>query len=270
MNLKCAIPVFEGLLPEPHNTYVLKILFDLAHWHGLAKLRMHTDPTLELLAQVTISLGSNLRTFEKHTCSLFQTRELDRERAARQRRQEKDQAAKKKITNCGNGRKTTETSNLSTTRKPKQLNLKTYKYHALGDYVDTIKRYGTSDSYSTQGVSFQLSLILFNFNGITVYLRANSSTESQRRAFFAQVADQYLSSCLELSDVSAISKRSVRKDFAGQMYRCLDRRKRKLSPALQSSTTLESHRNFTCIYQHSCRRMKVIRRSRRVLVPLLF
>jgi len=42
MLIQCAIPVFEGLLPELHNTHVLKLLFDLAHWHGLAKLQMHT------------------------------------------------------------------------------------------------------------------------------------------------------------------------------------------------------------------------------------
>ena len=188
MNLKCAIPVFEGLLPEPHNTYALTLLFDLAHWHGLAKLRMHTDPTLDLLAEVTKSLGNNLRTFEKHTCSVFQTRELERERAARQRRQEKDEAGKKKITNGKNSTESSKPSS-STARKPKQLNLKTYKYHALGDYVDTIKCYGTTDSYSTQGVSFRLTLILFNFNCIMSCFRVNASTESQRRAFLAQVAD---------------------------------------------------------------------------------
>jgi hypothetical protein len=33
-----AIPVFTGLLPEPHDGQVSKLLFVLAHWHGLAKL----------------------------------------------------------------------------------------------------------------------------------------------------------------------------------------------------------------------------------------
>jgi len=56
---------FDGLLPEPHNTYVLKLLFELAHWHGLAKLRMHTDATLDILSPVTTSLGNSLRTFEE-------------------------------------------------------------------------------------------------------------------------------------------------------------------------------------------------------------
>ena len=33
------------------------------------------------------------------------------------------------------------------------FNLDTYKYHSLGDYVEHIKRYGTTDSYSTEAVS---------------------------------------------------------------------------------------------------------------------
>ena len=36
--LKCAIPVFEGLLPEVHDKIVMDLLFELATWHFLAKL----------------------------------------------------------------------------------------------------------------------------------------------------------------------------------------------------------------------------------------
>jgi hypothetical protein len=39
------------------------------------------------------------------------------------------------------------------TRHPKTLNLNTYKHHALGDYSATIRKYGTTDSYSTEPVS---------------------------------------------------------------------------------------------------------------------
>jgi hypothetical protein len=115
-------------------------LFNLAHWHGLAKLRMHTDLTLGILSHVTTSLGNNFRVFEEKTCTAFQTWELERERVTRQRRQEKSTAQKAR----------------SSARKPKQLNLRTYKYHSLGDYVETIRRFGTTDSYSTQPVSFHL------------------------------------------------------------------------------------------------------------------
>jgi hypothetical protein len=44
------------------------------------------------------------------------------------------------------------TSNIGK-KKSRLLNLSTYKLHALGDYVDAIRRYGTSDNYSTQTVS---------------------------------------------------------------------------------------------------------------------
>jgi len=101
---------------------------------------MHTDPTLEILSHVTTSLGNSFRVFVGKTCAAFQTRELERERVARQRRQEKTAV-----------QKASESS-----RKPKQLNLKTYKYHSLGDYVETIRRFGTTDSYSTQSVSIHL------------------------------------------------------------------------------------------------------------------
>jgi len=82
MLIQCAIPVFEGLLPEPHNTRVLKLLLDLAHWHGLAKLRMHMEATLELLSQATIALGNGMREFQAKMCSAFATHELECERAA--------------------------------------------------------------------------------------------------------------------------------------------------------------------------------------------
>lgn len=47
---------------------------------------------------------------------------------------------------------------LTTAKKPagrraKTFNMNTYKAHALGDYAKTIRRYGTTDSYSTEPVS---------------------------------------------------------------------------------------------------------------------
>jgi hypothetical protein len=38
-------------------------------------------------------------------------------------------------------------------RMPKTFNLQTYKVHVLGDYVEAIKTFGTTDSYSTEVVS---------------------------------------------------------------------------------------------------------------------
>jgi hypothetical protein len=89
---QCAIPVFDGLLPEPHNRQVQQLLFTMAHWHGLAKLRMHTDLTLDVMDRITVMLGKKLRLFQQETCQAFQTRELKRERDARIRREHKKSA----------------------------------------------------------------------------------------------------------------------------------------------------------------------------------
>ena len=83
---KCAIPVFEGLLDEPHNARLMKLLYRTAEWHGLAKLRMHTDSSLSLLESLTTEFGSLMRAFEELTCSQFTTTELPRETSARRRR----------------------------------------------------------------------------------------------------------------------------------------------------------------------------------------
>ena len=142
MDEQCSIPVFEGLLPEPYNSSVLQLLFYLAHWHGLAKLRIHSDVTLAILDKETTVIGRLLRTFNTETCPWFKTKELRQEAAARQRLQAKQ-----------HGGQSSELSSSVPMRKPMSFNLNTYKIHALGDYVETIKMYGTTDSYSTEPVS---------------------------------------------------------------------------------------------------------------------
>src|SRR5215472_11895174 len=99
--LQCAIPVFEGLFPAPHNKVVLKLLYLLAFWHGLAKLRMHTDLTLTILDAVTTALGKQFREFATKTCPEFKTCELEREANARIRRTSKVQLSQRP-TNSGN------------------------------------------------------------------------------------------------------------------------------------------------------------------------
>jgi hypothetical protein len=119
---------------------------------------MHTDVSLELLSQVTISFGTRIRAFQEKTCAAFSTHELEREQAARLRRQDKVKKAMAETkSNAQKGTKVTTKTNSqpqksSSGRQPKQFNLKTYKFHALGDYCNTIRRFGTTDSYSTQPV----------------------------------------------------------------------------------------------------------------------
>jgi hypothetical protein len=141
---QCIIPVIEGLLPPPHDGIILDLLFELSAWHSFAKLRLHTETTLTLFETATKTLGAVIRRFQKTTCEAYVTRELPQEAAARGRR------SAALAVNYQN--------NASNTKKPrakrKGLNLATYKYHALGDYVEAIRRYGPTDNYSTQVVSY--------------------------------------------------------------------------------------------------------------------
>lgn len=164
----------------------------MAHWHALAKLRVHTDLTLNIMDGVTADLGSKLRTFQKETCEAFPTRELKRERDARIHRAQQTKAtpsgapANKPVPRpsgsssgapasnwVASSRRGTDPPPLSTahpaqttlnhndiskstahdsTKHKKTFNLQTYKLHALGDYTTTIRKYGTTDSYSTEMV----------------------------------------------------------------------------------------------------------------------
>jgi hypothetical protein len=119
----------------------MKLLYRTAEWHALGKLRMHTDATLEHLESLTKDFGLLMRQFRDLTCSQFQTVELPGELAARNRQHQRDQA---KSLNTG-----------SSSRKHKMLNLFTPKFHFLGDYVQTIRMFGCTDSFSTQVVRYE-------------------------------------------------------------------------------------------------------------------
>ena len=86
---------------------------------------MHTDSTLDILEAVTREFGRLMRQFRDKTSDEFHTVELPCETGTKK----------------GGGRSSKKT-----------LNLNTYKFHALGDYVATIRLFGTTDSYSTQVV----------------------------------------------------------------------------------------------------------------------
>ncbi|KAG6912415.1 hypothetical protein DXG01_014772, partial [Tephrocybe rancida] len=58
----------------------------MAHWHGLAKLQLHSALTLDLLNETTTTLGEALRKFKDVICPAFKTRELHCEAAAREHR----------------------------------------------------------------------------------------------------------------------------------------------------------------------------------------
>ncbi|KAL1753920.1 hypothetical protein FB107DRAFT_276230 [Schizophyllum commune] len=144
--LQCALPCFDGLLPAAFNRKLQNLLYRTAEWHAAAKLRMHTDATLVLLDELTREFGKLAREFEELSAVEFKTVETPKEATARARR-----ALTKTAAAAGRPAPTnSEVAAAPKGRKPKRLNLCTYKFHALGDYVQTIKTYGTTDSYSTQ------------------------------------------------------------------------------------------------------------------------
>ena len=60
---QCAIPVFKDLLPPKHDKLVQTLLFHLAEWQALAKLRLHIEDTLtaapsSMMAWCTNTQGS--------------------------------------------------------------------------------------------------------------------------------------------------------------------------------------------------------------------
>jgi hypothetical protein len=139
IHVQCSIPVFEGLLSPPHDNIVRELLFELATWHGLAKLRLHTDTTINSLEQ---RLGQAIRNFESETCTQLEARDLPAEDAARARR---------KLSRLAAGTTTSEPTTQKA-KKPREFNMKTYKLHALGHYAKAIRLFGPSDGFSTQTV----------------------------------------------------------------------------------------------------------------------
>lgn len=167
------------MLPEPHNGHLIRLFFTAAHWHGLAKLRAHSDLTLDVLDSVTKSLGQQFWDFRDKTCPEFETRELEYEFRARVQHETRNNVTNParrqgaetifpltaavspsvdvttehhtKNETSSHPRPTSTHRNQRTPgRRSKTLNLNTYKIHSLGDYSATIRRYGTSDSYTTE------------------------------------------------------------------------------------------------------------------------
>ncbi|KAI0349053.1 hypothetical protein OH77DRAFT_1525957 [Trametes cingulata] len=132
--LICFIPAFEGLLPQRDNQTVMDLLFELANWHALAKLRLHTDVSVGIFRAATGHMTEAMRDFARTTCERYETRELAKEVDARVRRAEKSGAD-------------------APDRNSKVVHfnvLNTYKYHSLPDYPDSVEEIGPLDNANTQ------------------------------------------------------------------------------------------------------------------------
>jgi len=177
--LQCALPVFEGLLhTQQDNTLLRTLLFDLTMWHAYAKLRLHTDTTLNDFKTLTSTLGRSVHIFIKEVCTQYNTTNLLYEMATHGRRAAAmathgKRAAPVMAKKSDSARASYKKKKKTRTSKRKQLNLSTYKYHALGDYPNQIAQFGGTDNASTQMVRGFLQntqncfILVFNTGGTT-------------------------------------------------------------------------------------------------------
>lgn len=128
----------------------------MAYWHGLAKMRMHTESSVQLLDATYTVMGSHLRHFEQVVCPRYITKETQKEYAIRIRAaSRKKSASVAPLTPAASG------------QKPRSFNLSTIKAHLLGYAPRYIRMYGPLDMLSTMKVLISLSLLYSTcFNGI--------------------------------------------------------------------------------------------------------
>jgi len=120
---------------------------------------MHSDTMLDIMDEVTASLGDAFRHFSEEICPAYNTKELPKEaNARRRRRSKKPNPTEKAEPSADMPRKRT-------------FNLRTYKFHSLDDYVRTIRWLGTTESYSTTIVGIVETWV--EFRRLTETSRAN-------------------------------------------------------------------------------------------------
>ena len=121
---------------------------------------------------MTSNIGHSLRVFDREVCSKYVTQELPQEEAARGRRA----IQRMKATAVAGQSVTTAATPVVKGPKRRYFNLSTYKLHVLGDYPNQIRRFGTTDSFSTQPVSLPYPHIL------SIYLKyASGRITAQER-----------------------------------------------------------------------------------------
>ncbi|KAH9911327.1 uncharacterized protein BXZ73DRAFT_108092 [Epithele typhae] len=132
------MPAMEGLLPLEHGEIVQDMLFELANFHALGKLRMHTDITLEIMEHATTSMYDSIRRFDAFVATEYETVEQEHERRSRIRR-----VNTKNLTNA-------KAKKLMNAKAKKYRVMQTYKYHAIGHWVSYIRCRGPLDIVSTE------------------------------------------------------------------------------------------------------------------------
>jgi hypothetical protein len=141
--LQCAGPCFEGLFPHSVNLQIQDLLFTMASWHAFAKLRLHTDNSLNVFRGLTTAFTLQIQHFANKVCPKFDTVQTPSECAAIICAK----AAKVKNKNA-------QASSQGMKRIAKCFNINTPKFHSIIHYSDNIAKYGMTDSYSTQIVCY--------------------------------------------------------------------------------------------------------------------
>ncbi|KAH9010805.1 hypothetical protein EDB84DRAFT_1445518 [Lactarius hengduanensis] len=130
--LLCA-SMFCGSFPKACEKVILDLIFLLATWHALAKLRMHTTSSLSFFESVTKALGRVLRCFNNQVCPKYNTVDTPGE-VAKKACREASKVAK------GTGHNPGPKGSSDTKCGVRLFNLATYKLHALGHYVSMGER----------------------------------------------------------------------------------------------------------------------------------
>ncbi|EIW58937.1 uncharacterized protein TRAVEDRAFT_20783 [Trametes versicolor FP-101664 SS1] len=133
--LMTAMPAFEGLLPLRDNETITNLLFELVNWYSLAKLRLHTQVTVDIFRVATKHMYAAVRHFARTTCEGHVMHELAKEADVRARRQ-----------GARPGKKAGSTQPCIV----KFGTWKTYKYHVLGDCPDYVESAGPLETTSTK------------------------------------------------------------------------------------------------------------------------
>jgi hypothetical protein len=108
------------------------------------------EHTLEMFEEATLMLGKVVHHFRKISHEAFNTYELPCEKAAR----EWCKATMAAVS---------DRSRWAADKKKCYLNLSMYKSHYLGDYVEAVWQFGTTDNFTTQVVSYQ-SIYIYTIN----------------------------------------------------------------------------------------------------------
>jgi hypothetical protein len=79
---QCTGPCFEGLFPRPVDRKIQDLLFTMACWHASAKLRLHTETSLEIFRGLTRAFTKQIQYFANTICPQFSTIQTPSEAAA--------------------------------------------------------------------------------------------------------------------------------------------------------------------------------------------